>query len=1134
MNNPVVRTLMLGMLCFMVPLGAAASLVDPPHGSAQGYSCGNCHTGHTTLGSSGFNNICLSCHRPGVPSSGLKPFMPADAADPFGVYTGASPAARFQTSHRWDGPDTAPWAGAQPPLFPGLTSVRTRTGGNLACVRCHNPHDNSIPPFLRMANDTDQLCLDCHRSRDRRNQASGTHPVNFAYAGAGSRVLSSPADFHNPPQNANPANSSSDLGARLKGGKLLCSTCHGVHYADSSSATFDSFSSYNTLQPGDGFLLRTDLRGAAVAARASDNSNICVNCHAGKKSHNGRGQDVQCTDCHGAHVDPGDGSTPNSFLIWRFMNGSSSSGRARNKAVFSSATTALSANFKDPNGTGVCQACHVVPLGVTPEHALATAQARDCVGCHFHNSQAGSFSGGCTSCHGYPITSTSIGGPGGLASPATGALGGNPTSPGAHAAHVSARSIQCSACHSGFNTSQMGNGRIEMGFGVSPESWSGFVSTVNSGSIRVNSSLNSGYSWGAAPGTTLIQGPGQAVSCTVYCHGSTLTGGSNSAPVWTGVDQAACGSCHGSTAASPPTTGGHLRHAGSGAGGLALDCASCHSAPGSAGHVNGSVSWDLTALPSQGGPAQYRGATTGTSGSSAPSAAYGQCGNLYCHGGRSVTWGGAPLPADCSGCHGGLASGPDYQNAAPKANSHASHVVAGGQTCNLCHGSVVDAAGAISNRALHLNQRFEVAPGGGASFRVSVPGSATTPTQCGDISCHGGAGSVATWGQALNCQDCHTGAVDLDNLTGSFWNNGVVGKVSAAQWSSTGHGAAAAYRSGNPGADFGRNGNLRQCEFCHDAGVPHKLSGNAFRLRSYSSAAWGRNQACQSCHATGSAGVSVAGTLINSRLKIDSLHLGSKHGAANNGGQFCWDCHDAHGDSNDSMLQDRVAKSSDRASGAPSQTIAVSFTLATPGIKSWGDFVKPGPAFNGICQVCHTAGGPTALNHFTASSYDTGHNPGASCIGCHGHSGAGANRAFEPGGSCDSCHGYPPAPRRTSAALVFGVQGNWSSARFEDYSGGGGAHLVAGHLARTAKASEGWSNCLPCHAGGPATHSTAQPLRSHLENVSVQLAPANRFNDEVQMAYTGARLASGGANRTGSCFNVSCHMAQSPKWSIER
>ena len=53
-------------------------------------------------------------------------------------------------------------------------------------------------------------------------------------------------------------------------------------------------------------------------------------------------------------------------------------------------------------------------------------------------------------------------------------------------------------------------------------------------------------------------------TCTNYCHGETLNGGSIGAPVWTTVDgsQAFCGSCHGM-----PPGGGHPQ---------SNDCGSCH------------------------------------------------------------------------------------------------------------------------------------------------------------------------------------------------------------------------------------------------------------------------------------------------------------------------------------------------------------------------------------------------------------------------------------------------------------------------------------------------------------------------------------------------------------------------------
>jgi len=226
---------------------------------------------------------------------------------------------RYQTSHRWDGPDTNPKAGAQPPVQAALTTsgLRSRTGSQLACVRCHDQHSQTNSPFLRVANNSDQLCLDCHRSRNRNSAASGTHPIGVTYATAYANMTSK---FYPAPVNANPANPSSAM--RLNGGSVICSTCHGIHYSDGNSGNYDSYSSFAGLTPSDGNLLRTDLRGATANA-----VNICTNCHKGKFAHDKNGQNVQCTDCHGGHVDLGDGTKPNSNLVKRQMTFSSASVR---------------------------------------------------------------------------------------------------------------------------------------------------------------------------------------------------------------------------------------------------------------------------------------------------------------------------------------------------------------------------------------------------------------------------------------------------------------------------------------------------------------------------------------------------------------------------------------------------------------------------------------------------------------------------------------------------------------------------------------------------------------------------------------------------------------------------------------
>jgi hypothetical protein len=208
--------------------------------------------------------------------------------------------------------------------------------------------------------------------------------------------------------------------------------------------------------------------------------------------------------------------------------------------------------------------------------------------------------------------------------------------------------------------------------------------------------------------------------------------------------------------------------------------------------------------------------------------------------------------------------------------------------------------------------------------------------------------------------------------------------------------------------------------------------------------------------------------------------------------------------------------------------IAVSFKGNSEFINSTG---------TGVCQACHTntAYFKKNIDPATLPAEQQHATIGTDCTQCHIHNPTNGSRAFSAPGNCDSCHGYPPAPRKTLSAISFGTQGQWSSARFEDYSGGGGAHLVAAHIPKSAKASEAWANCTPCHKGGAANHTKQIPVRSHVENVTVSVDPQFRFSNDVDfMGYSSAKLLSGGANKTGGCFNVSCHFTTSLKWSTER
>jgi hypothetical protein len=187
--------------------------------------------------------------------------------------------------------------------------------------------------------------------------------------------------------------------------------------------------------------------------------------------------------------------------------------------------------------------------------------------------------------------------------------------------------------------------------------------------------------------------------------------------------------------------------------------------------------------------------------------------------------------------------------------------------------------------------------------------------------------------------------------------------------------------------------------------------------------------------------------------------------------------------------------------------------------------------WRGLCQGCHDS-----TTYFRAGVPELSH-PLTGCFtsACHDHRAHGG--AYKPlGTTCDSCHGYPPAPK--NLAPLFGTTGNYASAYFEDYSGGGGAHLIAAHVSPFVVASDGWGPCVACHNGGRLDstpyHRWVTPVSDHVADVHMEVDPRYRFASGLTI-YTSARLLNAPlVNATGSCFNISCHMTPSKRWSTER
>jgi len=1092
----------LALFAFMLPINAGAA--DPSHFSlAIGINCSTCHQQHRTFGvtKSGeggvpagtpiirnspatYNNICQQCHRTGDGFAHAKPMALVDTSNIFGNHSTENFGNLRQTSHRWDGSDTNPAAGAQPPILAAMTTntngtlnLRGRSGNELACVRCHSPHLTDAPgKMLRAPIDQNQMCLDCHRSRDKQSHLSGTHPVRVNYDTAAAK-----GNFNSPPLNANPTNPTSDLANYLTtttpARHVVCTTCHGVHYTDSRSSTFDGASTakgkgnYTNLSTGDGYQLRTDRRGAKVTAGTPDKLNICTNCHANKKSHNAASQDVQCLDCHAAHVeydpkDPTNTKGTNIYLVKRNVSHGGSPA-----SIYFTYTSKLKKEYKNSSGTGVCQGCHNVPPpgGKYPaEHDLTLAS--DCNKCHFHSSDAGSFSGSCGQCHsasgGLVTTGSTTNATGGVA--------------GAHGQHVNgALKMECNTCHSGYT---YGDKLINMNFQLNGVNVPGFTNVINTGSYNnTNAQLINGYTWSGAG--VLTNGSRTAQTCdNIYCHGATLTGGSKSNPSWTnGSAEVACGTCHGATAAAPPTSGSHARHAGAAAGQLQVACQNCHGVVADNKHVNGNVKWNLSAL----GGGQYKTPSgkfytmSGSTGRLAPSSSYGSCSTVYCHsnGGpngtamvyTTVTWGGAALT--CGSCHANMATSAATNGGHFK---HSSTVNAGGPAfdCSICHSGYT---ASTTNGATHANKFVDLISAITGYSKASPMAASGAWGTCSASQCHGQA-------------------------TGLTWNNGSIWQTGGDRCS-TCHSSTSGVTVGTP---FYSTGFPTKQTLNTDA----KVGAHTLHLTSANIMSVALN--CAECHGP------VA-------LK-DTNHM---NGSTN----FMWGTTATHS----GVLTPNYDSATGTCSnvychGARMPYLDATGTNRAP---SWKTPFMPATLTPESCKSCHGFPPSPASNHpviATPTSFPT-----PLCTPCHPNVNAAGttyanifiNKAEHidgisqtNGGSCDACHGYPP-----SRKSFVGSTGNWVNAKIENYTGGGGAHTIAGHVNPNAVIADAFTNCTPCHK--ESDHNMGGTLQP--SGIKLSIDPKVRFSENRAIKYTSNNL-DGAAHVSGNCSNISCHFQKTPKW----
>ncbi len=265
---------------------------------------------------------------------------------------------------------------------------------------------------------------------------------------------------------------------------------------------------------------------------------------------------------------------------------------------------------------------------------------------------------------------------------------------------------------------------------------------------------------------------------STYCHGSSLSGGSNTTPVWTTVNgtEASCVTCHGNPPPSPHSS--------------SSNCYSCHPATVTAGnainvsggaHIDGQLQTSGNVHPpdwednDQHGYSffddpgscktchgtDYNGGTSGYSCDqchtpSSPQAWRTEC--TFCHGGQDNQSGAPPF-----GSRG------ETSVSSGRVGVHTTHVSSGdshnGYECSTCHltPASFDSSGHIEGNA-----------GGDVSFNAlsgNNAGYTQSTTTCSTLYCHGNgrsdSGSLSwTSSQAMDCDSCHAYYSNSENLSG--------------------------------------------------------------------------------------------------------------------------------------------------------------------------------------------------------------------------------------------------------------------------------------------------------------------------------------------------------------------------------
>jgi len=348
------------------PFGFDVAQWDGPHMLDTPIICGRCHGIPDAPGGQvdfleGQTALCLSCHHAAGQASGTALYG-LDAADPYGTNP-LVPDGQGR-SHAWGVPAVNAQADSVGPAPGGAMEAYLTADGKIKCTTCHNQHNNEAgSPYLRVSNDGDAMCKQCHAARNKGPGEGGTHPVGFAYP-AGTGEFPDVSTPGMPP---------------IKAGKVECTTCHGVHGADSGGANGGA---------GDGMLLR-----------GPNDGTFCQVCHSEHSNHTPGGPwQPTCTDCHDLH----DPDNTNLSLIAAVLRNQTLG--VDKPVVFTARTGANSFDDGDPAANdGICQVCHTATNYHKQDGSgVSHNDGTDCTSCHPHSAGFMPTGGDCTSCHSAP------------------------------------------------------------------------------------------------------------------------------------------------------------------------------------------------------------------------------------------------------------------------------------------------------------------------------------------------------------------------------------------------------------------------------------------------------------------------------------------------------------------------------------------------------------------------------------------------------------------------------------------------------------------------------------------------------------------------------------------------------------